>query len=184
MHLRVGKKNICVLKMRNNYGAIQLFIYQYCDSNKGLFSIGLSKAITFLASFLYNFFAFFFTFLKAITIQKTVQKRSHELMKTSDTKNASDMLKVKIFATTKLLFNIGKMNKLTVYQNYFVFCGFSNFILSSVSLISTCQIPFNLREEVFMDLKESGTTSASEQPDNLVEIVGNYRYAYSRQKQG
>ena len=28
-----------------------------------------------------------------------------------------------------------------------------------------------------MDLKESGTTSASEQPDNLVEIVGNYRYA-------
>ena len=44
----VGENNIGTTKIRNNYGAIQLFIFQYCDSilsNIGLFPITPCKVI-------------------------------------------------------------------------------------------------------------------------------------------
>ena len=42
----VGENIIATTKLRNNYGAIQSFIYQYCDSNFGLSSIAPCKVIT------------------------------------------------------------------------------------------------------------------------------------------
>ena len=41
-----GENIIATTKIRNNYGAIQSFIFQYCDSNIGLYSIAPSKVIT------------------------------------------------------------------------------------------------------------------------------------------
>ena len=42
----VGKNIIATTKIRNNYGAIQSFIFQYCYINIGLFSIAPCKVIT------------------------------------------------------------------------------------------------------------------------------------------
>ena len=35
----VNENIIGATKMRNNYGAIKIFFFQYCDNNIGLFSI-------------------------------------------------------------------------------------------------------------------------------------------------
>ena len=42
----VGENIIAAPKIRNNYGAIESFIVQYCDSNIGLFYIAPCKVIT------------------------------------------------------------------------------------------------------------------------------------------
>ena len=47
IHIHIAGENIIsTTKIRNNYGAIQLFIFQYCDSNIGLFPIAPCKFIT------------------------------------------------------------------------------------------------------------------------------------------
>ena len=43
---KVGEKNIGAPKMRINYFAILLIIFQYCDCNIGLFSTSPFKGIT------------------------------------------------------------------------------------------------------------------------------------------
>ena len=42
----VGENIIATTKIRNNYGAIKSFIFQYCESNIELFSITSCKFIT------------------------------------------------------------------------------------------------------------------------------------------
>jgi hypothetical protein len=42
----VGENIIATIKIRKNYDAIQSFIFQYCDTNIGLFSIAPCKVIT------------------------------------------------------------------------------------------------------------------------------------------
>ena len=47
MYCIVGENIIASIKKRNNYVAIQSFIFlQYCDSNIGLFSIAPCKVVT------------------------------------------------------------------------------------------------------------------------------------------
>ena len=41
-----GENNIATTKIRDNYGAIQSFIFTYCNSNIGLFIIAPCKVIT------------------------------------------------------------------------------------------------------------------------------------------
>ena len=43
--LTAGENIISTTKIRNNYGAIQSFIFRYCDSNIGLFFIASCKVI-------------------------------------------------------------------------------------------------------------------------------------------
>ena len=44
--IQSAKNIIATNKIRNNYVGIQSFIFQYCDSNIGLFSIAPCKVIT------------------------------------------------------------------------------------------------------------------------------------------
>ena len=59
--LTAGENIISTTKIRNNYGAIQSFIFRYCDSNIGLFFMFLVKLslLILFASFLVLVHCFF-----------------------------------------------------------------------------------------------------------------------------
>ena len=59
---------IAATKIRNNYGAIQSFIFQYCDRNIGLVKLSL---LTSLHLFWYQFFA---PFLMALSLKLSLLK--------------------------------------------------------------------------------------------------------------
>ena len=66
----VGENIIATTKKQNNYVAFQSFIFQYCDSNIGLFSIAPCKVILIL------FFAsFLLTLFLKLSLLKAIAKR-------------------------------------------------------------------------------------------------------------
>ena len=73
----VDKKIISSPKMRNNYSAIQLSIFQYCGSNIWFFSLASCKviALNLLCLFWYNFFASLFISLSIVTKTDTKIKQ-------------------------------------------------------------------------------------------------------------
>ena len=98
--LTVGENIIATTKIRNNYCAIQSFIFQCCDSNIGLFTIAPCKVISpnllcilFGISSLLSFLMALSTIAiavaivgRAITIWEAIQKRSHEPIYKTDMK--------------------------------------------------------------------------------------------------
>ena len=62
-------------KMRNNYGAIQLFYFQYCDSNIGLFFIVIVPDILCFILVLVLCLFFFIAFLRVFALPQSKRQK-------------------------------------------------------------------------------------------------------------